>query len=154
MSRLAWMVVCRKASVDRDSNTVSLLEVAEGIIVLIELEQPPDDFVLPIHLELVSYWYRSNRDEPESPEARMRIFDRNNQPFGETALLVDLTTNHRLRSIIKSDGLRIRGAGTYFFTIEVMGPTGDWLEVGRIPFEISFARSQEAVATSTGGGTS
>jgi hypothetical protein len=70
----------------------------------------------------------------------MRIFDPQGQPFGETVLIIDLANNRRFRSIAKSDGLRIRGTGIYFFVIEVIDSNRQWLEVGRIPFEVSFVK--------------
>lgn len=137
MAEHLWSVLCHKASIDRDSNVVSLLEVAESF----EIGGIPKDakVVVPLNLELVSFWTRSKPEERETATSRYWLVEPDGTRFSGGESTIDLTTGGRSRTIVRMNGLPLTGPGVYTFNVDLKGPDGRWMEVAKIPLEVTYA---------------
>lgn len=134
MIRLVWAVLCRSASVDKTSNSLSMFDVAEELKLLEPITQKGQ---APIPLQLVTFWVRTNPSEPTKGVARTRLLLPSGEQIGKsTDHQIDLTAHKRLRSMLTFGSFPIAEAGVHEFVTEISEPGGAWREVSRVPFEI------------------
>jgi len=146
-----WTVVCRNCLVDKDTNTISLIEVIEEVAVVADILSRPTppprqlaNMSMPI-FNVVSYWCRERDETPEKGRARLRVIN----PTGEAHLIgeneVDLTEFTRLRHVNKLLGLPGSSPGKYQFEISRL--EGDnWVPVFHLPFWIQLPSPPEPAA--------
>lgn len=145
-------MACRRAIIDKDTNTVTLTDVLEVVAaeaVIPRADFPTGHLVLPIEFEIVSYWVRSDLTKPEKGLGRVLI----QPPEGEAQTIgdpfdVDLTQFPKLRTRSHFSGLRVDHPGRYWFIIQKQEPQStEWVQVARLPvdFDLTFA---EPAATS------
>lgn len=151
MANHIWTVLCHRASIDRDSNHVSLLEVTETINlsgpVADQIGQVPKGQVpvFPVQMELVSYWIRSNPAEPE-PDAKARyvLVGPTKKRFGQPENVLSLNKHTHTRHRLKINQFPMMGAGYYTWLTQVpSGKTGRWRTVARTPFEVTVVDTTE-----------
>ena len=135
MIRHVWSVLCRSSAVDKDTNSLSLFDVAEELTLL---EPIREKGIAPFPLQLVTLWSRRNPAEPARAVARIRLV----LPIGEQSgapseYQVDLTTFKRLRHRFTTAMFPIVEAGVHEFVIEMQDPNREWVEVARIPMELT-----------------
>lgn len=135
-----WTVLCTKASIDKTSNIVSLLEVVEQMNVGGIPEDKRDDVgVAPTRLELVSLWMRSDLDVPERKLMRFKLLQPDDSIVEGGQFEVNLTEESRLRMVVKLNNFPIKGEGIYYFITEFMPEEdGNWEEVSRLPLVVRF----------------
>jgi hypothetical protein len=66
MIQHVWSVLCARAVIDSESNTISLFDVVEQIVAIgpgIAAIGPGAEGVAPVSLELVTLWSRDSLDE-------------------------------------------------------------------------------------------
>lgn len=135
-----WSIVCARAIVDRETGSVSLHEVIEQINIKGE---PESDKVLPVVFDLITYWIRSNSDEPENGEMRLSF----SSPSGEVKLgyssVIDLTKHERSRNILRIENLPIQEPGRHYFNIEQKIDDDNWRQVAAIPISVKFVPLDE-----------
>lgn len=144
MADLLWAVLCYKANVDRDTNNVSLFDIIEEITLGAgqELKEDAEMIAMAHHMELATLWRRTAKEVPELGQMRLRIISPSNNITGEAELAIRLDTSLRYRGIVKLDVLPFGGFGTYYFQVSKKEES-DWLEVAKIPLELSRAPSAE-----------
>lgn len=136
-----WSVLCRHASVDKDSNLLSLLDVVEAITMQFQptVPDPGGAHVLPIPMELVTHW---GRDTKQAKADKFRIIfrtPRDPQPQMQPEGTVEFPPGEsRIRTIAKVQGFIWRGMGTYTYLMQVHDK-GGWKTVAEIPFELKPA---------------
>lgn len=135
--RHLWTVVCRHASVEKDTNIVSLLDVFEELTVQFnEPEIPPTDgqHLLPIPLEVVTLWHR---DSGPSDAAKFKTFLKtpiDPQPAGFAEGIIERGAAPRVRVISRAAGLPWRGPGDYTFVVQLLTKKRTWKTVAEVPF--------------------
>ena len=135
MIRHLWSVLCTSSAIDRDTNKLSLFEVAEQMTLLEPFSEPG---LLPVNLHLVTLWSRENIELPEKATVRVRLIT----PAGDYAgnaneYQVDLTTFHRLRQRLVFRMFPLQAIGVHEFQIEVRDDADQWREVAKVPLEIN-----------------
>jgi hypothetical protein len=111
--------VCRRALIDRETNTVSLIEVIEGIQIKAALSKSPKDGDgIPGPLEVVSFWARSDAAKPEETFLRVVLMTPKGKKMTGPTLKADLRTAKRARMMFRAPGFAYHGEGTYLFQIE------------------------------------
>jgi len=132
-----WSVLCLKASIDRETNNISLFDVVEQIQVLPQRES--GGVVGPF--ELVSLWTRSV-GVPERGEVRVSIRGPSEHLYAQEMQEIDLREFRRMRARFRVAGIAIEGPGTYHFSVEVRPANSEsWTEVAKIPLEVEEMRS-------------
>ena len=122
-----WTVLCHRGIVEQGSNQISLIGVIEKLTLrraeglpegiatesLEETVKKADIVLLPIKMQLISYWTRSKRDEPEIAQTRSRFIGPRGKVLGNLEMDVDLTGHINRRTILKFDLLPFAGDGIY-----------------------------------------
>src|SRR5690349_10209037 len=108
--RHVWSVLCSRATTDRDTNNVSLIEVLEQVefVVREPLNYPANT---PFNAQLVTLWARSPLDVPTRTMARLRLLSPTGTELAAVESEVDLETSTRNRQLLNVRGLRIGGDG-------------------------------------------
>lgn len=147
MPEHVWSVLCYKASVDKVTNSVSLLDVYEGIT----LQNTPDlsavaeagkgkkDALFPMQMDLMTLWVRSEFGKPESGSYRLVL----QPPEGKKVTLadevpIDLNNHPRSRNRVQMPVMLYRGPGVYYFLVSLRQTKG-WKRVAKVPLDISLS---------------
>lgn len=139
MIRHVFSVICRYASVDQFSNTLTMAEVVENLSAqsaeLLQISNPPVG--LPIEASVVSAWFNDG-DRDEETKQRISLVVPNGRVLTphETSITVKAGQSHR--TIAKTPALPYCGDGRYWFEVSILRHDG-WDVVARLPFVIQVA---------------
>lgn len=130
----AWTILCRRTLTDANTNTLSIIDTVE----LIEFETNEEINALPIELEIVSLWWRTNPEEPENGKGRTQIvYPPTNESLINIPYDIDLTKASRHRLLGKFVGIPFAGSGIYEIVIQILDETANiWQTVATLPLEI------------------
>jgi hypothetical protein len=146
-----WSVACRTSLIDPNTQLISLIEVAEKITlqsdrgkvdVQIGLAQERSNkgVVTPIQMQIVSWWVRSNYDQPESAEGRISLIDPAGSRLFEQPLPIDLLSVTARRFTVNLDQFPLTALGLYWFLVEQKHLSKSkkprWTTETRIPLEM------------------
>jgi hypothetical protein len=146
MIQHAWTVLCRSSAVDRDSNTVSLFEVMEQLVVS---ETQRKDYVPISSFQTVSLWYRGEEEIPESGFGRLELLAPDGESRQLTQYPVDLTHHTRLRHRANLIGLPFpsNGAGRYWLQVSRRSAEAqEWEVVSRLPLQVEIVAAPTKAA--------
>lgn len=127
-----WSVTCQGASFDIQTNSVSLFNTLENILVLGTLtrERP-----LSLSCEIVSFWSRENDDAPCSGQMRASLISPNGEPPKPISLEIDLTKTPFHRTRIAIMAMPLTTIGRFEFLIEYQNKDEtEWKQAARLPF--------------------
>lgn len=131
-----WTVVCSRAVIDRESNNVSLQNVIEQITIRGE---PILDTVVPIPLDVVTLWVRTNTDMPGQAHTRLTFLSPSGTVLGSLESEVDLSEYERYRARTHFQALPVTEPGRYIFRIELQNEgASKWRQVAIVPLRITF----------------
>lgn len=157
MAQHVYSVLCRQVVVDRDGGQVSIHEVIERLIMEVPTEERLKKLeevgALPVPLQLISWWVRSDYDKPEESSYRIILKTPKNEEHvlkggdtipeqGQPTKVVEdfhlnLQESTGARRIMRLEGLpRWSGFGLYWFTIEGREKNGKRYVATRIPLEV------------------
>ena len=144
-----WTVVCSRAVIDRHTNNVSLEGVIEQLNVTIKEEMPEPTEILPISLEIMTLWARSDFDAPIKGRERVAVVSPSGVVNGPFETNIDLSSAKRLRTRGKFDGL-LAEPGRHTFRVEFQNEGEiEWRQVAAVPIEVIFVSPEEAEQTET-----
>src|SRR5688572_16338973 len=103
-----WSVLCQNALVDRNTNTISLIEVVEDLTLYGQAPPAGGQGIIPIQCSLVSTWERLPSDQPTRGTVRFRKLRPNGEFEGDQEYAVDLTATPRSRTIARIGGITFR----------------------------------------------
>lgn len=119
MAALKWALCFQRAIIDKQGNKLTLVDHLERIT----LPHPPrpeeGSPLLPLKFSAVTYWQRSNKNEPETAEMRARLLAPDGTQLGEGIVPIDLTSSASSRNIIGFPGLPLSGEGEYVVEISL-----------------------------------
>lgn len=148
MARHVWTVLCDRALIDKNSQKISLIDTVEQLVVLDEDRKTrnlgaDDNVAIRTALVLVSYFWRSDPEQPETSHLRVMVVDPHGKRIPPSSdSLVPLEEHQRVRCIIKVGSFPLRGEGTYNFHVQTRPNEGSrWKTVARIPLILNFADS-------------
>ena len=122
---------------DRDTNTISLIDTVEAIkYIPLEAEALAGVAGLPLEMDLVTLWVRGDPKIPEYARSRLRVELPNGdvEAVGETTD-VDLREFQRLRARAHLGGIPLSGSGRYFFVVQIERE-GEWQTAARVPMDV------------------
>ena len=141
MATLVWAVLCTKATVDKESNNVSLTEVLEQIQVY---ERPVEARVMLSRMaDLVCTWIRTVPDQPERQRGRFEYVSPDEEHILSVEFDIDLETTLRHRTIGQISGIPAKGPGIYKFLVQLANADGGWHVVGNLPLEIEYKEHRD-----------
>lgn len=132
-----WSLLCSKALVDQRTKMLSLIEAldiveVEGELPQHNMKEPPT--IGPVSINIVSLWYRSNIDAPETSRCRYVLVGPNGGEFEEKEIEVDLQDSTSRHLIVFMPALRYSGLGMYYIRVEKIGKEENtWTAVGKLP---------------------
>jgi hypothetical protein len=137
MPKVPWAVLCTRSIIDRQANSISLIDIVE------QLNAPalPEGLALvPATFDLVTFWTRGDDNELEAGEGRVRMI----APNGTTTLTgvaqVDLAQHERVRNIARLNGLPLSGVGRYTVLVDFKRNGQDvWSELYRFSLPVTNA---------------
>jgi hypothetical protein len=130
---LVWAVACRQSIIDIQTNNISLINVLEQVNFATSNEDVDN---VPIPLEVVSMWARSNFDEPEKANGRWLLFAPSGDELNNLDFDIDLTQHTRARAITRFMGLPFSGNGIYRFVVQLEENDGLWQTVAMFPLDV------------------
>jgi hypothetical protein len=149
MALHVWSVLCSQSITNKDTNNISLIEILEQLKVNLELLSPdgtpaPPDVhlktvpILPIVMNVVSFWVRSDDDSPEVSYGRLSL----KTPSGQERLIsnfrIELEKFQQNRTINKMVGFPVSESGKFLFLVDLgTSPTGNWSRVAEIPLRVT-----------------
>lgn len=110
-----WSVLCETSLLDQDSKLISLINCLEQITIP---EEPAPDKALPIVVNLVSTWVRSDLNTPSKGQSRIDFVSPSGNILQSLSSDVDLTNHERLRARGQFRGLQTPEDGQYHFDVE------------------------------------
>ena len=133
-----WAILCEKTVTDRDTNRTSLFNIVSEVAVPVE---PPDksefsSISLPIRTTLVTLWERSNPDEPEAANGRVRLVGPNGKELTTSGHDVNLQEAQRGQVAIDMPKLTVMRQGQHIFKIEAQCANSDWQEMLELPLSV------------------
>jgi hypothetical protein len=135
--RHVWTVLCSKASVDSQSNNISLFEVIESV-----QYKTQNPFTFPTEVPfmgtLVTLWARQRADQPVNGEMRVRLFGPDANELLAFNSAINLSSASRMRNLSSIQGLRIGGNGIHEWEISWRMEGDDWQIAAHLPLEISI----------------
>ncbi len=135
-----FSLICKHASIDEYSKSVSIFDVIEQINVLAKPDQTVN---IPMHFDVFSLWMRSDLDTPAKGVARVFLRDPNGISKKHVEVDIELSESTYFRSIIKVSAIELRGPGKYNFIIELKQKDENWKEMASIPFIVTYKSPKE-----------
>lgn len=133
-----WTVLCRSSAIDKDTGSLSLLDIVDRLVVNKDqfekhidkqekegVESEKRGFVVPADFEIFTMWSKSNRDTI-SLEIKTEISDAQGIPlfrFSYNIFMKEGRKKSRNRSKIK--GFKITGEGLYIVTLSLRKDEGE-----------------------------
>jgi hypothetical protein len=143
--RLVWAVICESSSTDAETNRISLFNLLEELTFAI-IDEPgtPERPLLPVPVQIVSLWERSDYGVAEAPQTtRLRIVD---QADGHEIIVgpevqIVLDPFLRSRAAVRLQAIPLRAshleAGAYLYDFELQSLDGEaWTTQGRVPLRL------------------
>ena len=147
----AWTVLCQKSTIDKDTNTMSLVDVFEELTFNKEV---PDKKVtgVPLSFELVSLWYDNLYEKESSGTLLVEVYDEQNKKLKEfTHEFVIPKQFKRMRTRVRVNGLPFSGLGDYTIRISYKhGTEKEYTEVTELPLELRAEKSVKEVLDQVG----
>lgn len=140
MMRHVWTVYCRQVITDKDTGTVSALQLLDGVQVSVQSNLPSSDRItIQMDSVLMTVWARRIWDTPVVSRMRVRMMAPDGDELSRNISEVDLrdTTMHRLMG--RSNVFVVKGSGMYEWVIEREASDdemGSWIEQARIPISV------------------
>jgi hypothetical protein len=131
----AWTLLCTKCVTDPDSRNATLVEVVEQINAPADAVFPA---VVPLQLDLVSVWYRTNPETPATGTGRVTLIPPTGEAGPPTEYAIDLSVFYRSRNLTRSGGIALGGLGIYYFQIEYReNAQAAWKIVSKLPLNVA-----------------
>jgi len=153
MSKHQWSVLCNKSIIDKDENTISLIESLEEITLIAQVPEAVKEKVSKIKgntsmgFQLVSLWIRSDRNKPEKDYARIQVKGPNDDEIVNQEYKIDLTDSIRTRQKMNFQGIPYKGAGTYkYITQQKKGTEKSprWVTVSELYLDLKQIKEEES----------
>lgn len=143
MPRHLWTIICEKATIDRDTNNISLIEIIEGISVGVEAQQDlnkplASTIVLPVTWTVVSTYVRDDLTTVEKAEGELRLISPSGQTMATSPFEIDLTQFVRMHCLMKFVGWPVSEPGHQLLKVAVKSTEGKQIQTVEVPLEVRF----------------
>lgn len=136
MIRHVWSVLCRNASIDTKTNSVSLLNVVDTII---SNFRPAEDNPIFVSMEILSTWVREHEGMPAVGESRVLLIHHGKNIINPIVLEINLSNTIFHRNRVSIEGLPLTSTGRFEFQIEYrVKDDTEWESAATIPFFVSL----------------
>jgi hypothetical protein len=121
MARLEWTVVAQSYVVDRESNSLSILNVLDELNIPNEVPDPPPGQQIAVGpaFSVIQMWSRTNSGIPERISGRFQLLRPDGTVVAGVEFFVDLASADRARSMINLPFFPFSGIGNYRMTVDL-----------------------------------
>lgn len=146
MIQHVWSVVCQSASVDAQTNSVSLFNTLENLLVF---GTPSKERPFVFSCEIVSLWAREKHDVPCSGQMQVSLNGPGSDSPHMVSLDIDLTKTPFHRTRITIGALPMTATGRFEFLVEYrLNGKEIWETAARLPFIVSSQNLEGATPKS------
>lgn len=152
MADHVWTVFCRRVLIDQPSNSLSLMDVIEGIKISQSSGGSPVQSSTDINItgmDLVTLWTRSDANTPEEIQTKVILQSPDGKKHPQPEQTIDLKSRPRNRHILRMTGLPFTVEGRYYWTVQQKQVTKSgqqkWKSVARVPFDWVVVTEPEIV---------
>lgn len=120
MIKLAWTILCENATVDSQTNNLSVFNLLEELKVNAEIKEAKTnkEIVIPLRQKLVTYWKNSTTEQLDNLNIKAQIIDPTNTVLQEMPMRLNLPAGKRnIRAIFEINGLKLTESGVYTFAV-------------------------------------
>ena len=149
MIKHIWTVICRKSTVDQESNNISLIEVVEQVTISGKQKSDSTEILVPMDFEIISLWSRDCDGVSVRGTAKIILINPNNEEITIKEIDIDLTVYKRLRTRIKFATFGVKYPGRHEFKVFLKN-NSEWNEVANIPVQIDVEPQKEINAGQSG----
>jgi len=136
-----WTVVCSRSVVDERSKNVSIQNAIEQVTATGE---PAPGQVIPMRLEVVSRWTRTEPETPTEGKLRVAFHTPSDKVLGQFDLRIDLTEYERFRSQVRFASVPGEESGRHYFYVDLQEEgESEWHRVAAVPLTIAFKPPEE-----------
>lgn len=149
--RHIWSILCRFASIDKESNSLSLFNIVEQITINKTEETGKEEkaigiegktVIVPLELVIVTFLERldGKNQEAMTKEAQIDIVDSSAHSLWKREFEINFPPGpQRMRHMLKMNGFGVTIAGTYKFYISTRESKEDLFEVvAEIPVDVKI----------------
>ncbi len=142
-----WTVVCSRSVVDERSKNISIQNVVEQVNIV---GTPAPEQVIPMQLEVVSFWTRTEPETPAAGRLRVAFNAPSGKVLGQLELPINLAKHERFRSQMRFAGIPAEEVGRHYFYVDLQeeGRNG-WQRVAAVPVTITFKPPEEEAQEGT-----
>jgi hypothetical protein len=138
MATYIWGVLCRRAIVDQPTNSVSYIDMLEGLL--------PPRLPVPAPLIIAATLWRREEGDRDTLEVRARVESPDGVTLASDSVVLHMEPRHKRGRInIGLAGYELSSSGRHEFVIE-QRLRGQWREAARLPFDIEPRSDETAVS--------
>ena len=135
-----WSVVCKKSTIEQETNLISLFDSLEQLNVQTNGDKPAgvDVVNVPMENEVVSFWFRENVNQLEKYSIKIEIIDPDNRVLNTYDNIMEFPKGmRRIRARVKSIAIPVTKSGIYFYRVSFKKvDEKDFSEAVKIPVEV------------------
>jgi hypothetical protein len=145
MIQHVWSVVCQSASFDAQTNSVSLFNTLENLLVL---GTPSKERPFVLSCEIVSLWAREKLDVPCTGQMQVLLKLPDNDTPHTVSLEIDLSKTPFHRTRITIGAIPMTSTGRFEFLVEYrISEKGNWTTAAKLPFIVTSQSPEELIST-------
>ncbi len=136
-----WTVIFNRAVVDEKTNSISLFDCIEEVIV--NFSKPEDISVpqknIPINFAIISLWSDNDTSKDRKFEYLLEIIDPQGKKINQFSNVPVIEKGKkRLRTIIQMNGMGITSEGEYMLVIKYKKGSDKFVTASKTPLDIKF----------------
>jgi hypothetical protein len=149
MAKLDWVILCERAIIEAQSNSVSIVSIVENVGLVSPppgMTQPGQQIGVPFRFYAVQQWSRSKLSAAEETPGRIVLKGPDGKQYGQMDFIVDLTKTPKARVISLAMGFPFLGAGAYKSIVQMKRGKG-WRTMGESEFIVAVTPTPPAQTT-------
>lgn len=136
-----WSIICSRAVVDSNTNSLSLFDCVEEATVgfpnIEEMNKPKK--AIPASFTVVSLWINEDSSKEKKFNQLIEIYDPSNKKLKDFFHDPRFEKNKkRLRTLVQINGMEITGEGQYTIIIKYKESGEKYLVAAELPLDIKF----------------
>jgi len=144
--KVIWAVLCQTSVIDKLTNNLSLFNIVEEINVVAEVPQATEGkdnpIRIPIAIELVTLWSRTDREVKERGYGRIKLVQPASEETTTPEYEIDLTEFLRTRNRMRMTTIPIKDNGIYRYIVEGRSDVGEWEQMFEVPLSIVIQKKE------------
>lgn len=137
-----WTVLCQKSSIDFESNLVSMFSCLEELTLVVDkTELVSQKLVIPVEIQLVSFWTVSDQSKENSLEFKGELLNPAGQVINNFSNQFSIDKGvQRFRNRTNIQGLPVTDSGRYYFRMsQRVNSEPEFRVVAELPLDVKIS---------------